>query len=81
MVITLPKTTKDVGEMLSSTHLKEKNANRQYLLKVMQNIRFLARQGIPLRGDGDEHDSNFIQLLYLRSNDDTSISKLHGEEN
>ena len=39
----------------------------------MQNIRFLAWQGIPLRGDGDEHDSNFIQLLYLRSNDDTSI--------
>ena len=65
VVVTLPKTTKDVGEMLSSTHQKEKNANRQYLLKVMQNIRFLARQGIPLRGDGDEHDSNFIQLLYL----------------
>ena len=40
----------------------------------MQNIRFLARQGIPLRGDGDEHDSNFIQLLYLRSNDDSSIA-------
>ena len=27
VVITLPKTTKDVGEMLSSTHLKEKTAN------------------------------------------------------
>jgi len=34
-VVTLPKTTKDIGEMLSSTHLKEKLAKQQYLLKVM----------------------------------------------
>ena len=59
--------------MSSSTHSQEKLANYQYLLKVTQNIRFLARQGIVLRGDGDEHDSNFIQLLHLCSIDDPSI--------
>ena len=45
--------------------------NREYLLKVLQNIRFLARQGIALRGDVNEDDSNFIQLLKLRANDDS----------
>ena len=73
LMVTLPRTTKDVGELLSLTHSQEKLANRQYLLKVTQNIRFLARQGIALRGDGDEHDSNFVQLLHLRSIDDPSI--------
>ena len=54
VVITLPKTTCDVGEMLSSTLAIQKRTNREYLLKVAQNVRFLARQGIPLHGDGDE---------------------------
>ncbi len=39
------------------------------LLKVLQNIRFLARQGLPLRGGDSDADSHFIQLLYLRSVD------------
>ena len=34
---------------------------------TLQNIRFLARQGLPLRGDADDADSNFIQLLRLQS--------------
>ena len=48
--------------------------NREYLLKVLQNIpHFLARQEIALRGDGNEDDSYFIQLLRLRANDDSRI--------
>ena len=43
------------------------------LLLVLQNIRFLARQGLPLRGDGDESSSNFIQLLHLRGVDHGGI--------
>ena len=73
LVVTLPKSTRDVGELLSSAHAQEKRANRQYLLKVIQNVRFLARQGLALRGDGDEQDSNFTQLLHLRSKDDPTI--------
>ncbi len=34
VVITLPKTTGDVGEMLSSTLAAQKRINREYLLKV-----------------------------------------------
>ena len=33
---------------------------------IISNIRYLARQGISLRGDGDEKDSNLYQLLLLR---------------
>ena len=45
--------------------------NRRCLLKIISNIRFLARQGLPLRGDGDEDDSNFVQLMKARGEDDT----------
>ena len=73
VVVTIPKTCGDVGGMLSAAHALEKKANQQYLFKLIQNIKFLARQGIALRGDGDEKDSNFLQLLLLRSVDDPSI--------
>ena len=36
VVITLPKTTCDVGEMLSSTLAAQKRTNGEYLLKVAQ---------------------------------------------
>ncbi len=64
-VITVPQTCLDVGVMLSKTHASEKLKNREYVFQVFHNIRFLARQGIALRGDGDEKDSNFMQLLML----------------
>ena len=65
-LVVLPRCTKDVGDLLSSEHQAEKTQNRDMLLLILQNIRFLARQGLPLRGDSDESDSNFSQLLRLR---------------
>ena len=55
----------DVGEMLSSQHAKEKAERRQCLLKIIENVKFLVCQGLALRGDGKEEDSNFTQLLEL----------------
>ena len=52
------KTKTDVAEMLSSQHAEEKKRNQQYLLHVIMTIRFLTCQGLALRGDGDEKDSN-----------------------
>ena len=69
----LLKTKTDVAEMLSSQHAEEKKRNRQYLLHVITTVRFLACQGLALRGDGDEKDSNFLQLLMLRAHDDPNI--------
>ena len=57
----------NVGELLSQEHREEKAANRRMFVRILQNIRFLARQGMPLRGDVDDADSNFIQLLRLQS--------------
>lgn len=71
--VTLPKSTKDIGETLSERHANEKSENRRCLLKIISNIRFLARQGLPLRGDGNENDSNFIQLMKIRGEDDTKL--------
>ena len=71
--ITLPATTRDIGESLFTQHAKEKLVRRQCFLKLLSNLRFLARQGLPLRGDGDESDSNFTQLLKLRGEDDPRV--------
>ena len=73
-MLVLPKTTRDIGEMLSAAHASEKKDNRQLLLKILQNLRFLARQSIAIRGDGNEVDSNFIQLFKLRGEDDQRVS-------
>ena len=73
VIYTFPRTTPDIGELLSTAHASEKEYNRKYLLKVAQNVQYLARQGLPLRGDGNENDSNFTQLLLLRANDDPKI--------
>ena len=54
LVVTLPSTTRNVGEMIYSEYARERKSNRDCLLKVFQNIQFLSRQGITLRGDNDE---------------------------
>lgn len=64
--MTIPQ--KDIGEMLSKKHLEEKKLFGRMLMNIMQNLQFLARQGIPLRGHIDA-ESNFIQLMKLRGND------------
>ena len=56
----LPRTTRNIGDQLSQIHAPNKLLNRKMLLKIIQNIIFLARQSIALRGDGDESDGNFI---------------------
>lgn len=65
----LPKHVHDVGELLNAQHGKEKALNRDMFRRVLQNVRFLARQGLALRGQGDGAESNFIQLMRLRSFD------------
>ncbi len=69
--ITIPATTKDIGESLSSQLAKDRLEHRQCFLKLLSNVRFLARQALPLRGGGDESNSNYMQLLKLRGEDDS----------
>jgi len=65
--------TVNVSEILSSALAKEHLERRKCFLKVLSSVRFLSRQGLALRGDGDESDSNFMQLINLRSEDDERI--------
>ena len=70
----ISKTSKVVDEMLCTLLVKEKADNRKTMLTIISTIRFLARQGLPLRGsyvssDGCEVSSNFLQLLDLRKED------------
>ena len=41
---------------------------------MSSNIRFLSRQGIPLRGDGDGNTSNFTHIVHLRTEDNPALS-------
>ena len=72
-VVTLPAVTQDVAESLSAQHQRDKLERRKCFMKILSNMRFLARQGLPLRGHGDESDSNFMQLLLLRGEDDPRV--------
>ena len=72
-IVNIPATTQDIAESLSAQQRREKLNRRQCFLKLLSNIRFLARQGLPLRGHGDETDSNFYQLFRLRGEDDPRI--------
>ena len=70
VLITIPATTKDVGEQLSKQYSQEKATNRRMFLKILSSVRYLARLGLALRGDGDEQDGNYLQLLQLKGEDD-----------
>ena len=75
ITVDLPSSVKDIAETLQSELTKQKIENRQMLLNILSNISFLARQSIAIRGDGDEENSNFIQLFKLRGEDDPKFTK------
>ena len=48
------------------------------LLHILSNIRYLARQSLPMRGNWNdkrkaEENSNFFQLIKLKSEEDPEI--------
>ena len=66
----LPKQVGDIGEMLSKNHSDQKAANKEVFLRILQNLRFLTRQGLTLRGThSEEVHSNFMRLFYLLGED------------
>lgn len=44
-----------------------------FFLIILQNVKFLARQSLPLRGDGKEDNSNLKQLFLFRAEDNPTI--------
>ena len=45
------------------------------LIKILSCFQLLARQGLPIRGNGDDSDSNFIQLLKLSGQGDAKMDE------
>ena len=71
-IVTIPKMTKDIGTALSEGYKCEVAINRQLLLRIISIVRFLCRQGLPLRGHGDDSDSNFLQALKFQNEADAA---------
>ena len=77
--VTAPATViGDIADLLSERNALEKSKNRKILLSFLFNIRYLARQALPLRGDRNtetmsEENSNFHQLLNLRAQENPEI--------
>ena len=42
---------------------------------IAENLRFLSRQGVAIRGDGNESDSNFHQFLLILSADNPELAQ------
>ncbi len=72
ILVSLPKTTPNIGEMLSSTLAKDREQNRNCLLKILRGLKYLARQGCAIRGDLGE--GNLMQLMKVMSEDDAKVS-------
>ena len=73
-IVSLPQQVRDIRELLSDAHREQKATNKRMLLKILQCIRFLAHQGLPLRGVGADVDSNLRQLLELQCVDCPGLS-------
>ena len=56
VILTLSLTTCDIGKQLTQQHAAEKLNNWQALYQIISSVSFLGRQGLSLRGDGNESD-------------------------
>ena len=63
----------DIMEMTVSELQKQRTVERKYVIKIMECIRYLSRQGIALRGDNG--NDNLRQLLKLVCKGDPELMK------
>jgi mannose/fructose/N-acetylgalactosamine-specific phosphotransferase system component IIB len=60
--------TVNVSNMVHKESHKQQTENRSMLVKVIESLKWLARQGLAIRGH-DDNSGNFLQLLKLRGTD------------
>ena len=60
-----------LGKQLKET----REIRRMCLLKQLSSMRYLARQGLHIRGQGDDSNSNLIQLMLTRAEDISQLSQ------
>ncbi len=75
MMTTIPATTGNIGAMLSKeSEIYKRNASAA-LLEIFSTVRVLCRQGLLLRGDKGESDSNLYQLLQEKAQTNTNLAQ------
>ena len=57
-----------VASQLSRQQERDHRHRQEMLIKVMESVKFLVRQGLPIRGHTDD-ESNLLQLLKCRTTD------------
>lgn len=61
--------TVNVVQQLSTATLKQMMDHRTALKKIFSTLRILGRQGLAIRGDANDEDSNFMTILRARAED------------
>lgn len=69
----------NVAAQLNSQICQEQEKNRAVLMKILTSIRFLARQGLAVRGHSDD-TGNYRELLKLRSDDVENLRSWFGRK-
>ena len=59
----------DVKEIQNESTACQIKLNRRCLVKIVETLQLLARQGLAGRGDNSDDDSNFIQTLKYSATD------------
>ena len=77
---TIPDACGDTFAQLSTTLNKARSVNRQNLLKILSNVKFLPKQAFPLKGHESEEDSNFFQLYILWEKDNEGLKAWRKEK-
>ena len=65
-ILELRNTTSDVAEQLSKKYKEENELNWMMLIKILQTDLFLARQGLPLRGQTEWEDCNYTAVAFTK---------------
>lgn len=72
-LFTLPKVLKDVGKSLSKQHSEQKKAIN--FLNTLRNLRFLAQQNIPIKGE-TENIFNVYEVIKLQTENDADLQSV-----
>lgn len=71
----IPVECKDIKSSIGCQVESEQSKCRDALMVILSNLRFLARQGLPFRGNSNDENSNFKQINKLRAEDSVSFQE------
>ena len=71
-VVTLTRTTRDISELMSSSHKRDKECAREMLQIIFISFKTFSKAR---PGNQNDVESNFLQLFKLRAEDHPSLTK------